>query len=49
MEFRVLGPIEAIEDGRRLQVASGRQLALLGLLLIHANRPISADRIIDEL
>jgi DNA-binding SARP family transcriptional activator len=49
MEFRVLGPIEVIEDGRRLQVASGRQLALLGLLLIHANRPISADRIIDEL
>jgi len=49
MEFRVLGPIEAIEDGRRLAVASGRQLSLLAFLLIHANRVVSADRIIDEL
>ena len=49
MEFRVLGPIEAIEDGRRLAVASGRQLSLLAFLLIHANRIVSADRIIDEL
>ena len=49
MEFRVLGPVEVIEDGRRLAVASGRQLALLAFLLIHANRVVSVERIIDEL
>ena len=49
MEFHVLGQIEVIEDGRRLAIASGRQLALLAFLLVHANRIVSADRIIDEL
>ena len=49
MEFRVLGSIEVFEDGRRLTVATGRQLAVLAFLLIHANRVISADRIVDEL
>ena len=49
MEFRVLGSVEVIEDGRRLTVASGRQLALLALLLMHANRTVSVERIIEEL
>jgi len=49
MEFRVLGPLEVVEDGRRLAIASGRQYALLAFLLIHANRVVSAERIIDEL
>ena len=49
MEFRVLGSVEVMEDGRRLTVASGRQLAVLAFLLIHANRVVSAERIVDEL
>ena len=49
MEFRVLGQVEALEGDERLKVAAGRQLALLALLLIHANRVVSTDRIIDDL
>jgi DNA-binding SARP family transcriptional activator/ABC-type glycerol-3-phosphate transport system substrate-binding protein len=49
MEFRILGSVDVIEDGRRLRVASGHQLALLAFFLIHANRVVSAERIIDEL
>ncbi len=49
VEFRVLGSVEVIENGRRLTVASGRQFSLLAFLLIHANRVVSAERIIDEL
>ena len=49
MEFRVLGQVEALEGDERLKVAAGRQLALLALLLVHANRVVSTDRIIDEL
>ena len=49
MEFRVLGPLEVIGDGRRLTIASGRQRALLALLIINANRVVSTDRIIDAL
>jgi DNA-binding SARP family transcriptional activator/ABC-type glycerol-3-phosphate transport system substrate-binding protein len=49
MEFRVLGSIEVEEGGQRLAIASGRQLALLACLLVHANRVVSSDRILDEL
>ena len=40
MEFRVLGPLEVVEDARRLAIPSGRQRALLAFLLIHANRVV---------
>lgn len=49
MEFRVLGSIEVSDDGRRLAVASGRQLAILAFLIVHANRVVPAERIVDEL
>lgn len=49
MEFRVLGPIEVLEDGRRLAIASGRERALLALLLIHAGQVLSTDRILDAI
>lgn len=47
MQFRILGPLEVSEGGRVLQIASGHQSALLALLLIHANRPLTADQIAD--
>ena len=49
MEFRVLGPLEVVDNGRVLQLGSGRQLALVALLLLHANESVSVDRIVDEL
>ena len=49
MEFRVLGPLEVVEDGRALGLGSGRQLALVAVLLLHANEAVSVDRIVDEL
>jgi YVTN family beta-propeller protein len=49
MEFRILGPLEVVDDGRSLRLGSGRQLALLALLLVHANEAVSIDRIVDDL
>ena len=49
MEFRVLGPLEVVDDGRSLRLGGGRQLALVALLLIHANEAVSVDRLVDEL
>jgi DNA-binding SARP family transcriptional activator/streptogramin lyase len=49
MEFRVLGPLEVVDDGRALQLGSGRQLALVAVLLLHANEAVSVDRLVDEL
>jgi YVTN family beta-propeller protein len=49
LEFRILGPLEVVDEGRVLSLGSGRQLALVGLLLLHANEPVSVDRLVDEL
>src|SRR5436190_20101388 len=47
--FRILGPLEAWADDRELPLGSGRQRALLALLLVHANEVVSTDRLIEEL
>src|SRR5262249_11756607 len=49
MEFKVLGPLEIADDGRVLQLGSGRQLALVALLLVHRNTVVPTERIVDEL
>jgi DNA-binding SARP family transcriptional activator len=49
MEFRILGPLEALEDGRPVDLGGAKQRALLAILLVHANAVVSADRLIDAL
>src|SRR5687767_9915454 len=49
MEFRLLGPLDVLEDGRSLQLGRGHQRALFALLLLNANEVVSTDRLIDEL
>jgi DNA-binding SARP family transcriptional activator len=49
VEFRILGPLEVVEQGRALALGGTRQRTLLALLLTHANEVVSADRLIDEL
>ena len=49
MDFRILGPVEALAQGRPLAVAGARQRALLALLLLHAGEPVSRDRLITDL
>ena len=49
MEFRILGPLEVVDDGRTLEIGGQRQRALLALLLTRANEIVSSDRLIDEL
>lgn len=48
MEFRVLGPLQVVDGDRAVVITSPRQRALLGLLLVHAGRSVSTDRILDE-
>ena len=49
MEFRVLGPIEAVTDDGPVALGAPKQRALLGLLLLNANEVLSRERLIDEL
>jgi DNA-binding SARP family transcriptional activator len=49
LEFRLLGPLEAREGDQALPVRRQKQRALLALLLLHAGRPVSKERLIDGL
>jgi DNA-binding SARP family transcriptional activator len=49
MEFQVLGPLEAWDEGRELSLGGPRPRALLAVLLLHANEVVPADRLIDDL
>jgi len=49
MQFRLLGPVEVVDEGRPLVLGSAKQRALLAILLLHANEVVSRDRLIDEL
>jgi DNA-binding SARP family transcriptional activator len=49
MDFRILGPLQVVDDDRELSLAGAGRRALLALLLLHANEVVSADRLIDSL
>ena len=49
MEFRLLGPLEVVVGDRVVSPRAAKQRALLALLLLHANRPLSAARLIEDL
>ena len=49
MDFSLLGPLEAFDDGRAVALGGNKQRALLALLLLHANETLSTDRLIDDL
>ena len=48
-EFRILGPLEVLEDDRPIPLGGARQRALLAILLTRANEVVSTDRLIDDL
>lgn len=49
VEVFVLGPLEARIDGRPVDLGSPKQRAVLGMLAVEPNRPVSVDRLVDQL
>jgi predicted ATPase/DNA-binding SARP family transcriptional activator len=49
MDFRILGPLEVIEGEQPLPLVGAKQRALLALLLLSANEPVSVDRLIEDI
>ena len=45
-QFRVLGQLEALADGRPVDLGGPRQRAVLAVLLAHANQPVSPERLV---
>src|SRR6476659_9620945 len=45
MEFRLLGPVEVLDDRAPVPVGGPKPRAVLAVLLLHANRPVRAERL----
>ncbi|MBW5425351.1 AfsR family transcriptional regulator, partial [Streptomyces sp. BG9H] len=49
MHYRLLGPVEAWREGRRLALGGPKPRALLAALLLEPGRVVSADALIDAI
>jgi DNA-binding SARP family transcriptional activator len=49
LEFRILGPLEVLADGRPLVLGGKRQRAVLTALLLEARRVVPTDRLVNDL
>ena len=49
MQVRLLGSMEVMIQGRPVRLGGKRQRAVFALLLLHANRRVSRDRLIEDL
>jgi DNA-binding SARP family transcriptional activator len=47
VEFRLLGPLEVVQDGGSVALGGAKARAVLALLLLHANEVVTRDRLID--
>jgi DNA-binding SARP family transcriptional activator len=46
VEFRILGPLAVLEDGRPLRLSAGKQPALVAARLLQPNQFVSTERLI---
>ena len=46
--FGILGPLEVLRSGRAVPLGGPRQRAVLAVLLLQANRVVSADRLVED-
>jgi DNA-binding SARP family transcriptional activator len=49
MEFRILGPLEAVREQALLDLSAPRVRLLLALLLVRGGEVVSADRLVEDL
>jgi DNA-binding SARP family transcriptional activator len=49
VEFRILGPLEVVEDGEPVALGTVKERLVLGVLLLRANEFVSRERLIDDL
>jgi DNA-binding SARP family transcriptional activator/ABC-type branched-subunit amino acid transport system substrate-binding protein/streptogramin lyase len=49
VEFALLGLLEVASGREPVALGHGKESALLAILLLHANEPVAADRIVDAL
>jgi DNA-binding SARP family transcriptional activator/streptogramin lyase len=49
MEFRILGPLEVLDENGPVPLGTLKERVVLAVLLLHTNEVVSRERLIDEL
>jgi DNA-binding SARP family transcriptional activator len=49
VEYRILGPLEVVDEGGPVALGRLKERLVLAVLLLHANELVSRERLIDEL
>ncbi|MEU7116643.1 BTAD domain-containing putative transcriptional regulator [Streptomyces sp. NPDC046182] len=49
MQFRVLGPMEVVDNGRTVGLGGTKQRATLGFLLLNANKAVATSQLLNAL
>jgi DNA-binding SARP family transcriptional activator/tetratricopeptide (TPR) repeat protein len=49
VEFQILGPLEVLDGSRVVSLGGRRKRGVLAILLLHLNRVVSSERLIEEL
>src|SRR5437867_8495019 len=49
MEYRILGPLEVVDEGEPVPLGRLKERLVLAVLLLHANEFVARERLIDEL
>ena len=49
MEYRILGPLDVVDEGEPVALGRLKERLVLAVLLLHANEFVSRERLIDEL
>jgi predicted ATPase/class 3 adenylate cyclase len=49
MDFRILGPLDALDGARHVALGGRKRRAVLAVLLLHPNETLESERLIDEL
>jgi len=49
VEYRILGPLEVVDEGGPVVLGRLKERLVLAVLLLHANEFVSRERLIDEL
>ncbi|HET9256359.1 MAG TPA: AfsR/SARP family transcriptional regulator, partial [Pseudonocardiaceae bacterium] len=49
MEFGILGPLDVLDQYRRIEICATKERLLLAALIVHANEVLSVDRLIEVL
>ena len=49
MDFRILGPLEVLDEGRGVTLGGTKQRALLALMALERGRTVTTDALVEAL